>query len=487
MQAVQLQQIQPQMQNAPASQVAMGGEGSSFLDELKARIQETDSDHTLQKTEGAIQDETADNPPVAERSKDALAADENTSEKEIAKKDRNDADEEKEALDRSSEKDTDSLISSEMALLSRADTVSDEEAVTSQIADYTEDSTLSVEDFNWLTGSSDDAFSVDSEAAGMKGKAVSELSSAQTLSIDEPAAFLEALEKDPQSIKQLSELLLQKNAQLEGEAASSRSVNEGFDSVSGADAVSALGLSADAHKKAAAGTKEARKDKKNAFQLDVHDVRTKSAVSADSAKAGLRISDKKEFNAAYQRDAQQETQLTMELSSRVQQNITASDTQSASATGSTFQSMLSNTVQAHAPDFVRAGSVVLKDNNQGSINLILHPESLGNVKIHLSLSDKVITGQITVHSQEAYEAFRESIDTIKQAFAQSGFDTGSFDLNFASNNSFAQSGNGGEQNAPDSFRANATYGDFASVEVSAADGSQAPYEGAELYSVDVVA
>ncbi len=153
MQAVQLQQIQPQMQNTPASQVAMGGEGSSFLDELKARIQETDSDHTLQKTEGAIQDETADNPPVAERSKDALAADENTSEKEIAKKDRNEADEEKEALDRSSEKDTDSLIPSEMALLSRADTVSDEEAVTSQIADYTEDSTLSVEDFNWLTGS----------------------------------------------------------------------------------------------------------------------------------------------------------------------------------------------------------------------------------------------------------------------------------------------------------------------------------------------
>ena len=76
--------------------------------------------------------------------------------------------------------------------------------------------------------------------------------------------------------------------------------------------------------------------------------------------------------------------------------------------------MLQNAVQHSAPEFVKAGSIVLKDGNKGTINLIMRPESLGNVKISLSLSDKTISGQITVASKEAYDAFKESIDSIRQ-------------------------------------------------------------------------
>ena len=204
-----------------------------------------------------------------------------------------------------------------------------------------------------------------------------------------------------------------------------------------------------------------------------------------------RIADRKEFNAAYAEQQHEKAQLTMEMNAvaaatGAEQNITSSSAQAAGAASSTFQSMLAAAVQENAPDFVRAGSIVLRDNNQGAINLILHPESLGNVKIQLSLSDKLISGQITVHSTEAYEAFKESIDSIKQAFAQSGFDTGSFDLNFAGNsNSFAQ-GNASEQQQQSAFRAKATYGDFITPNQTGENAEHA-YARSSLYAVDIVA
>ncbi|MBR1615429.1 MAG: flagellar hook-length control protein FliK, partial [Treponema sp.] len=122
-----------------------------------------------------------------------------------------------------------------------------------------------------------------------------------------------------------------------------------------------------------------------------------------------------ELKVAYRQDSQDSVQLTMELAAKANQNITSSSAQAAAAHGSDFQQMLSNTVQHNAAEFVKAGNIILKDANQGTINLILKPESLGNVKISLSLSDKTISGQILVASKEAYDAFRDNIESIKQA------------------------------------------------------------------------
>ena len=148
-----------------------------------------------------------------------------------------------------------------------------------------------------------------------------------------------------------------------------------------------------------------------------------------------------------------------DLELHAEQNITSSSQQTASSSSSTYQSMLSNAIGANAPDFVKAGNIVLKDNNQGNINLVLHPEKLGNVKISLSLSDKVISGQITVHSKEAYEAMKESIVSLKEAFSQNGFEAGEFNLSFSQNQNFAGFGNG-SQNQDSAFRAEKSYSDY---------------------------
>ena len=153
-----------------------------------------------------------------------------------------------------------------------------------------------------------------------------------------------------------------------------------------------------------------------------------------------------------------------------------------------FQSMLSQQIQAGAPEFVKAGSILLKDNNAGSINLILKPESLGNVKVSLELSDKILSGQIVVQSKEAYEAFKQSMDTLRQAFQNNGFENADLNLvlaqNADSNGTFAQ----GQQQSGDQYMANRTYGDFAqpgeSSELSA--GSEM-YTKAGDHQIDVVA
>ncbi len=108
---------------------------------------------------------------------------------------------------------------------------------------------------------------------------------------------------------------------------------------------------------------------------------------------------------------------------------------------SRFQTMLANELKNTATDLVKTGSIILKDNNSGLINLFLKPEALGDVKIRLNISDTLISAKIIVDSQEALNAFKDSIGALKQAFEQGGFDTGSFDLSWS-----GQGGSGQEKN-----------------------------------------
>ena len=96
-----------------------------------------------------------------------------------------------------------------------------------------------------------------------------------------------------------------------------------------------------------------------------------------------------------------------------------------------FSSLLSKEIGNSAGEFVRSGSLVLRDNGKGSINLILRPEELGNVKINLELSDNQVSGKIVVASKEAYEAFKQNIDNLKEAFIAGGFETNGFELSWA--------------------------------------------------------
>lgn len=183
-------------------------------------------------------------------------------------------------------------------------------------------------------------------------------------------------------------------------------------------------------------------------------------------------------------------ELTMSLNANAMQNIKAENNQSAGAAGSTFQQMLSQQIQTSAPDFVKAGSIVLRDNNQGSINMILKPESLGNVKVALQISDNVVTGNITVHSKEAFEAFKQNMDNLRQAFQDSGFENAQLNLNLAdgsTGNAFAQNEH---QTGSEKFFSNKVYGNYA-VSASETDSDEvniaSVFESAADKKVSIVA
>ncbi len=148
------------------------------------------------------------------------------------------------------------------------------------------------------------------------------------------------------------------------------------------------------------------------------------------------------------RDEKNNPQVTIDFAAAsANQNIISSDNQTAGATGSNFQAMLANQIQENAGEIVKAGNIVLKDNDVGSIKLILHPESLGNVKIDLHLNDKNISGKIIVATQEAFNAFKETAENLKQAFTQNGFDSVGLELSLA-NQGFGQNNPGENQNNP---------------------------------------
>ena len=167
-------------------------------------------------------------------------------------------------------------------------------------------------------------------------------------------------------------------------------------------------------------------------KIIVHDQRTEPK---EEIKPAEKNSSKAQLQVQY--DSQNNATVTMELAEQnASENILSLDNQTAAAEGSNFQAMLNNQIQANAPEFVKAGSLILQDNNKGTINLVLHPDDLGNVKIHLSMDGKTVSAHITVNTKEALEVFKDNAQTLREAFAKNGYETSNFDVSYngSSNN-----------------------------------------------------
>ena len=186
-------------------------------------------------------------------------------------------------------------------------------------------------------------------------------------------------------------------------------------------------------------------------------------------------------------NSQNQNAQTALLTENARANILSTNDQSASATGSTFQQMLSQQIQQNAPEFAKAGTIILKDQNSGSINMILKPENLGNVKISLQLTDKNISGHIVVQSKEAMEAFKENLDLLRQSFQKNGFENAQLSLSLADSSSqhqFAQnqSGNDGQLVADRAYK---EYGQSGEEKAASSDSSK--NSSTSEYQIDVVA
>ena len=171
-----------------------------------------------------------------------------------------------------------------------------------------------------------------------------------------------------------------------------------------------------------------RKDK---VAFDVRDMRTGTGAGES---AGTRPYSTVETSAGRAGSETTAREITLEL--RLPDN--PSQAQSSSHTtwevkaGNALENMLARELhQNFNGDIVRHASMALRDGGEGTIKISLKPESLGNVKIRLEMTENKITGHIVVESEEALNAFRKEISSLEQAFRDSGFSNA--DLNLSLN------------------------------------------------------
>lgn len=180
--------------------------------------------------------------------------------------------------------------------------------------------------------------------------------------------------------------------------------------------------------------------------------------------------------------------INMEMNQNINADVLSLNNQTAGSNGSNFQAMLNNQIQNSVPEFVKAGNIILKDNDQGQINLVLHPDDLGNVKIHLSLDGKTISANIIVSSKEALQVFKDNAETLREAFIKNGFDAAGFEVSYNnSNSSFGQNSGFENQNDGTELFAKRVYSNVDGASVSAAENFADAAEKYSNYSVNIVA
>ena len=190
---------------------------------------------------------------------------------------------------------------------------------------------------------------------------------------------------------------------------------------------------------------EARsRSRRDKVTFEVRDMRT--GTGAETLK-GTEM----RLNAGMETKAQGGTpvrEITLELrlpeGQSVPNSMQAQTTWEAKA-GNALENMLARELhQNFNGDIVRHASMALRDGGEGTIRLALKPESLGNVKIQLEMTENKITGRIVVESEEALNAFRKEISSLEQAFRDSGFASADLNLSLTSD---GKSTEGREQEA----------------------------------------
>jgi len=94
------------------------------------------------------------------------------------------------------------------------------------------------------------------------------------------------------------------------------------------------------------------------------------------------------------------------------------------------------------PEVVKQTGIILKNGGAGEIRLVLKPENLGSVRIRLSLSESSLEGRIVVDNSSVKELVESSLDSLRNALRQEGFQTASLEVSVG----HRRSGDGAAQN-----------------------------------------
>jgi flagellar hook-length control protein FliK len=124
-------------------------------------------------------------------------------------------------------------------------------------------------------------------------------------------------------------------------------------------------------------------------------------------------------------------------------------------------------------DIVRNASIVLRDGGEGTIRLALKPESLGNVKIRLEMTENKIAGKITVESEEAFRAFERELRAMERAFRDSGFDGATLEMAVSADGGRGSPGRQGEEGPVPYFSSRFRQGAAYDIVLEPGEGLQA--------------
>lgn len=78
---------------------------------------------------------------------------------------------------------------------------------------------------------------------------------------------------------------------------------------------------------------------------------------------------------------------------------------------------------------IQNARVAVKDGQNASFSMRLHPRELGSIHINLDLHDGVVIGKFLVDTQEAKELLTSSLDYIRRQLSESGVQVGEFQVN----------------------------------------------------------
>ncbi|TVQ39969.1 MAG: hypothetical protein EA384_05205 [Spirochaetaceae bacterium] len=104
------------------------------------------------------------------------------------------------------------------------------------------------------------------------------------------------------------------------------------------------------------------------------------------------------------------------------------------------QASLSRALREQAnPEIVRQARLVVRGESSGDIRLVLKPEHLGRVRIHLHLEDNRIAGRIIVENASVKEAFQDNLQALQRSLQQSGIESSGLEV------SVGEGGGGGPE------------------------------------------
>lgn len=190
------------------------------------------------------------------------------------------------------------------------------------------------------------------------------------------------------------------------------------------------------------GKAEPEKKRKEVFRvIDLRDAAGKkvslsdsfaNSLKTDSPDRGLEIKPVEQGDRGVKSIGSFELKETAPQPPLSQINIYSANPQSAAESRGGFSlfhnQVLENLRESGNLDIIQNAKMVLKDNNSGEIRLLMKPESLGYVRIKLTIEDNNIAGKIIVDNNSVKEIFESNMENLARSFRENGYSSANIDV-----------------------------------------------------------